>query len=607
MYAVISKRADARALGLPQAGAQRAVHPDSGSPAVEVVIEGHLGRAAGAALHRGGDAGALLDLYLAHGPSAIERVDGSFAYVIVDRRDGRVHAGIDKLGQSLAYLAETDSEIVFASTLAELLTLLPFKPGVDMASVWEFLSQGWVISPNSMFEGVSKLQPGSFVTWDGSRLNHVGYYEPLHDGRFVDRPRPVLNREIRQHIHTAVGRGLDWSDSWSSFLSGGLDSSSVVYAMAGAIRQPFPTFYGNFGALDRYMALPDEERVARAVAEKFGTRHSVVTIPADVMDRVPEIVRIIEEPIYDGGPIVVDAVMQAAKAQANGVMTGIGGDFLFGGERRHLLIALLDHTRNLPGWGLAGRLAGLPTSRSAWLTRVRFDVQRTLSVRELSMGEFYVRRLHGAPLVDAFCKPSVFKGLERSPLDKINACLDEVASLDDLTRLLYIDFRLLTPDGLTRDVVALGRDHDLTVCNPYLDSEFVDFSMTMPPREKVRGLTQKYALRQAIRGYLPADVLKKKKGGLGAPIRWWVTHDELVAEHLSRDVVEERGLFEYSEIEQMRADTIAERRDCSLTLWSLFTLECWMRQFADKSFVAEVSRGPVADAASAAADEGRIS
>jgi asparagine synthase (glutamine-hydrolysing) len=104
----------------------------------------------------------------------------------------------------------------------------------------------------------------------------------------------------------------------------------------------------------------------------------------------------------------------------------------------------------------------------------------------------------------------------------------------------------------------------------------------IPRFEKVRGLTQKYALRKAIRGHVPADVLKKKKGALGAPIRWWVTHEDLVADHLSREVVEERGMFDYQEIAQMKEDTLTERRDCSLMLWSLFTLESWMRQFVDK-------------------------
>jgi len=106
--------------------------------------------------------------------------------------------------------------------------------------------------------------------------------------------------------------------------------------------------------------------------------------------------------------------------------------------------------------------------------------------------------------------------------------------------------------------------------------------MTMPPREKVRGFTQKYALRQAVRGYLPAGVLKKKKG-VSKPRSDGGSHtNDLVTEHLSREVIEERGMFDYREIAQMRDDTVTERRDCSLMLWSLFTLESWMRQFVDK-------------------------
>jgi asparagine synthase (glutamine-hydrolysing) len=586
VFAVIPKQGAAPRLQIGLDGALRAVIPNDGPVSVEVVVDGHFARASGATLHRGGEASALAELYLAHGPSAIQQVDGSFAFLIVDHREGRAHAGIDNLGQSQAYLAETPDGIVFATTLAELLCHLPFKPSLDLASVLEFISLGWVASPHSMFEGISKLQPGSFVTWDGSSLQTMNYYHPLHTAVFVERSAAELGSEIRRHLHTAVNRGVAWSDSWSSFLSGGLDSSSVVYALAGATHEPFSTFYGSFGALDRYLTLPDEERVARAVADRFGARHSVVTIQPDVINRVPELVRIIEEPLVDGGPIVVDAVMRAAEGRAEGIMTGVGGDFLFGGERRHLLISLLAHTRKLPLWGVADRIARLPTAGSQTMTRFRFDVQRMLSIRELPLGEFYARRLHGDAPVAALCKASVFQGLGRSPLDEINACLAGIPELDDLTKLLYLDLRLLAPDCLTRDVLALGRDHQLTVCHPYLDSEFVDFSMTIPPRQKVRGMTLKYAMRQAIRGYVPPEVLKKKKGGLGAPIRWWVTHDDLVADHLSREVVEERGLFEYSEIEQMRSDTLAEKRDCSTMLWGLFTLESWMRQFSDRSLVA---------------------
>ena len=160
MYAAVSKHGAAPILSLPVGSAQRAVSPAAWPPTIDIAIEGHLSSASGIQIQRGRDAAVLAELYLAHGPTALEKVDGSFAFVIVDHRDGRVHAGIDKLGQSLAYVAETPDEVVFATSLTELLGLLPSKPNVDMSSVFEYLSQGWVISPNSMssFSGASTFR-----------------------------------------------------------------------------------------------------------------------------------------------------------------------------------------------------------------------------------------------------------------------------------------------------------------------------------------------------------------------------------------------------------------------------------------------------------------
>ena len=149
--------------------------PAAGPPTVDIAIEGQLSSASGIQMQRGRAAATILaKLYLVHGLAALKKVDGSFAFVIVDHRDGSVHAGIDKLGQSLAYVAETPDEFVFATTLVELLELLPSKPNVDLSSVFEFLSQGWIISPDSMFEGVEKVRPGSFVTSRGSDVNASG-------------------------------------------------------------------------------------------------------------------------------------------------------------------------------------------------------------------------------------------------------------------------------------------------------------------------------------------------------------------------------------------------------------------------------------------------
>ncbi len=495
---------------------------------------------------------------------------------------GRVYAGIDKIGKSQAFVADFADRFVFATSLTEVITNAGQQLNVDLSSIHDFLALGWVPAPHSMFVGVSKLEPGSYVTWDGNSLTSSVYYRPSHTPPFTERAIPELSSDIREHLHTSVRRGVPWSDSWSAFLSGGLDSSGVVYSLGTCTDEPFPTYYGTFGDLTRYMVLPDEGRVAEVVAVAFGTEHHIVTIGQETLECVPALVRAIEEPLSDGGPVVIDHVMRAAKADATGIMTGVGGDFLFGGERRHLLISLLERTRHLPVWRGAQRLADIPTGWSERLTRIRFDLQRAASIRTLPLGDFYARRLHGDGVIERLLRPEVLETLQRTPLDEINACLADVKGLDNLTALLYLDLRMLAPDSLARDVEALGRAHGMDVYHPYLDADFVDFAMTIPPRDKVRGMRMKYAMRQAWRGHLPDAVLTKKKGGLGAPIRYWMTHDPLVNERLSPEVVEGRGLFHHAEIDRMRRDTLEERRDYSTLLWGLFTLEVWMCQFADR-------------------------
>ncbi len=589
MHLVIAKAEDLSSARLSaDAGRETTLHRSS-APALQIAVEGRFHVAARGAARRE-EAELLAELYRERGLRALDAVDGAFAFAIVDQQARVAHIGVDKLGQSQLYLAETETECMFATSLSELLGLMSTTPELDVASVFDFLSLGWVPSPHSMFKGIAKLEPGSLVTWDGSSLSRTTYYDVPHTAAFTSRTTDTLSREVLEHLHSSVERGVSWSDSWSSFLSGGLDSSGVVYALRNAIEEPFSTYYGSFGNLERYMALPDEAQVAQRVGDTFGTRHNVVLMEADVIDRVPELVRAIEEPFCDGGPIVVDGVMQAAKSEANGIMTGNGGDFLFGGERRHLLISVLAHTRHLPIWGLASLISRLPLPASEKLTRMRFDLQRTASIRDLPLGEFYARRLHGSGLADDLIHPDLV-GQLRSPLEQIDVCLARAGDLDDLTKLLYLDLRMLTPDLLMRDVHALGREHELVVYSPYLEAAFVDFAMTIPPDQKVHRLKMKYAMRQAFRGRLPEEVLGKKKGGLGAPIRWWVTNAPLVAEHLSREVVEARGLFKFAEISRMLDDTQTGRRDYSTLLWSLFTLESWMRQFIDSGHGA---RAPIA-------------
>ncbi|MDB5570833.1 MAG: asnB 1, partial [Hyphomicrobiales bacterium] len=370
---------------------------------------------------------------------------------------------------------------------------------------------------------------------------------------------------------------------WGSFLSGGLDSSFVVWALQQYAK--CDTFYATFGRLDSYMAIPDEQSVAAEVAAAFHTEHKVLSIGSEAIQRVKGIVEAIEEPFCDGGPIVIDAVLAAAAARGDAMMTGNGGDFLFGGERRHLLVSLMGNRKMAPVWMLAQIASALAPAKlpSERLARLRFDLQRCLALRNLTVADFYSQRFSGEQeILGLFHKDIDPRGF-RSPAACIESELGHVGDLDDLTKVLYLDLKVLTPNLLIRDVRSVARGYGVNTYHPYLDSKFVEFGMGIPSRLKVRGLTLKHIMRKAMEPHLPESVLTKKKGGLGAPILYWVTDRKgLVADVLSEETIRRRGLFSYGAIEKMRNATVSRSKDYSMLLWTIFTTELWMQQFVDQ-------------------------
>jgi asparagine synthetase B (glutamine-hydrolysing) len=231
---------------------------------------------------------------------------------------------------------------------------------------------------------------------------------------------------------------------------------------------------------------------------------------------------------------------------------------------------------------LAGALtpSGLPSER---LARLRFDLQRSLALRNLRVPDFYSQRFSDqADILSLFHKDIAVRRL-RSPAAAIEAELAAVSGLVDLSKVLYLDFKVLTPNLLIRDIRSIAKGYGVTTYHPYLDTKFVEFDMEIPSHLKVRGLTLKHIMRKAMEPHLPKGVLAKKKGGLGAPILYWVTDDKgIVADVLSPDAIRKRGLFSGETIEQMRSATVSRRKDYSMPLWTIFAIELWMRQFIDR-------------------------
>jgi asparagine synthase (glutamine-hydrolysing) len=365
-----------------------------------------------------------------------------------------------------------------------------------------------------------------------------------------------------------------------------VDSSSVVSSLAQAHGRTFPTYFGGFAPeLNRFLPNPEEPALSQLVASRFGTEHRMLWLGSEALESTPEIVGALEEPVCDGGCIVLGAVMRAACHEVDGLMTGIGGDFLFTGERRHMVLNLLRWMRPVPQsvWNGLKWLSGTqPIARNARISQAHFDLTRLLDIRKLSIERMYAGFFMQATAseLESLFLPQAHDRLTRDPLLEVNELFRQAADLDPLSRFLFLDLKANLTDHCVREAETLGRHFGLRIYNPFLDAEFVDFAMSVPGADKVSGLTLKVPLKRAMRGRVPNEVLDRRKGGLGSPIRWWVTQPNgLVSQVLSRRNIEERGMFCADTVERFRRATADGVRDYTKLLWSLFTLELWLRRF----------------------------
>jgi len=531
----------------------------------------------------------LAALYAKYSTQAFAHIDGAFCGAILDWRRGAIIVGRDKLGIGRAYLCRDRDTVTFSDSLSDLLDAERRSFDLDVDSIYTFLMIGWIPAPHSMFRGVEKLPPGTILESCDGTLTQTAYYDVLHSASHVSRRSPeILRQQVAAQLDRSVDRGLALGGRWGSFLSGGVDSSSVVSSLA-RTNSNFPTYFGGFAPwLNRYLPNPEEPAMSQLVAARFGTDHHMLWLGPEVIEATPEIVGALEEPVSDGGCIVLGAVMRAARQKVDGLMTGIGGDFLFTGERRHMVLNLLRFMRPVPDpvWrGLKWLSGAQPLVRNARISQMHFDLTRLLAVRELSIESMYVGFFlqAEAPELQSLFLPETLATLTRDPLQEINAEFRRAAELDPLSQILYLDLKTNIPDDLVREAETLGRHFGLNIYSPFLDAEFVDFAMSVPTADKVSGLTLKVPLKRAMRGRVPDEILDRKKGGLGSPIRWWVTQsDGFVASVLSRRNIERRGIFSPNTVEQFRRATANGARDYTKLLWSLFTLELWLQRFVDR-------------------------
>jgi asparagine synthase (glutamine-hydrolysing) len=571
------------------AGGSQPIGNEDGS--VQVVFNGEIYnfRELRAGLERRGhrfathtDTEVLVHLYEEHGDGLVEHLRGMFAFALWDARGERLLIARDRLGiKPLYYWPTPDGALAFASELKSLLRLDGFPGAIDARAMSEYLALGYVPEPRSIYAGVRKLPPGHRLVWRaGEPLRAERYWSPLRE---VDESIGVADAvaEIRRLLAEAVRYRLIADVPLGAFLSGGIDSTAVVAEMARQMDRPVKTFSIGFEEPEF-----NEAPHAAAVARALGTEHTELIVRPDADALFERIVHGFDEPFADSSAIPTLLVSQLAAEHVKVVLSGDGGDELFGGYTRYrdfvargrvlpapLRRALGALARRLPH-GALGRNRLLEYSRGM---RGRYAgmVANALSPAEGGVAREHVVRA-GASM-DALLEP----------------WFERVDSYDPALQPSLVDLQSYLPGDILTKVDRMSMAVSIEARVPLLDHHLVEFASTLPMRLKLREGTGKWIFREALRGLVPDFVFEKRKQGFGVPLKPWMRGP--LRHRVDRLLERGAGIHEWVEpaaVARVVAEHQAGRRDHSPLLWKLTVLQLWL-----DGQTAQVARAPTAEIA----------
>jgi asparagine synthase (glutamine-hydrolysing) len=536
------------------------------------------------------DSEVIVHLYEQYGDEFILHADGMFGFALWDTRRRRLLIGRDRLGIKPIYYANNGDQLIFASEIKSILWAPGITAQLDPIGLREYLTLGYCPTPYSLFRGIKKLPPASLITCDAGQYRISRYWElpddideSLSEAEWIRRTREQLEASVASQMVSDVPMG--------SFLSGGIDSSAVVAMMSRHSQQPVKTYaigFADSSGGNYYNELP----YARQVAELFKTDHQEIVVQPDVARLLPALIWHMDEPIADAAFVTTYLVAQFARREVTVILSGVGGDELFGGYRRYLGEYYGRQYNRLPRWFRRGVVAPiaqrLPSDRhSRWLDLSRY-ARRFILANELSFEERY------RAYVQVF---------SRQQLERLRTAVDEVEESDclgqalrstdghdEIYRMFRADLATQLPDDLLYLTDKMSMAVSLECRVPLLDTALVELSAKMPSSLKIRGRNLKFILKEALSDVLPHEILYRKKRGFGAPMGAWLK-DELsgfLHSVLSREAVEGRGLFNWDVVEATIALHDANKEDHTDHLLSLVNLELWCRLYLDGMSVDDV-------------------
>lgn len=530
------------------------------------------------------DTETIIHLYEEFGIEAVQYLRGMFAFALWDGGKQRLVIARDRLGiKPVYYSLSQDGELFFASEIKALIEARAVKPELNYDVLSDFAANRYTSGDETLFRGVRRLPPGHTLVWQDGKVQIARFWDvsfakhesPLSDRQYIEQFDQLFRESVRLRLMADVPLGM--------FLSGGIDSTAIAGVMSKLVSDPIKTFSVAFAEREA-----NELEFARMAARAFKTEHhEIVVSPKDFFDALPAMVYQEDEPIAHPSSIPLYFVSKLAADHVKVVLTGEGSDELLAGYdkyRKTIYNLSLGRAYNSIIPSPLRRLVKSAIETGSGALAVRQKLARTFlcvpsDIESIYFDNFSVfSRQRQQSLFTAETRARI---AESNPYRTSLALMGEADAVTMLDQLLAADMKTYLHELLMKqDQMSMAASIESRV--PFLDHKLVEFAARLPERMKLRGLTTKYILRQAMADKIPAEILTRKKMGFPVPVGAWLRGDfrPLLDEYVLGARALERGIFEPDFVRNLVARHEAGENHAE-RLWMLMNFEIWQRRFLD--------------------------
>jgi asparagine synthase (glutamine-hydrolysing) len=533
--------------------------------------------------------------------TAVQKFIGMFAFALWDCQERTLHLCRDRAGEKPLYYGWVGDTLLFGSELKALLAHPQWQGQIDRDALTLFVRYGYVPAPHSIYQGISKLTPGTSISfgaqqpqtanpvayWDLATVVEKGRREPFtgSDSEAIDRLDTLLQETIQEQMVADVPLG--------AFLSGGIDSSTVVALMQTQSSRPIKTF--SIGFTEQQY---NEAEYAKAVAEHLGTEHTELYVtPTDALTVIPKLPQLYDEPFADASQIPTFLLSEMTRQHVTVSLSGDAGDELFGGYSRYFIG--IDIWRKI-SWIPVGMrqfyaklLISLPPKR--WDKIIDHLGEFAPQLQNVQAGR-KIHKIAGTlnsnqplemyrELVSIWKNPAeiVLNGTE--PQTIVTHPPGWIDKLDLAEQMMYLDTMSYLPDDILVKVDRAAMAVSLESRVPFLDRRIIEFAWQLPLSMKLRDNRGKWILRQVLDRYVPKQLIDRPKMGFGVPIDGWLRHElrDWAESLLDNTRLEREGFFNVQAVRQQWDQHLTGEFDRSYSLWNILMFQAWLESHPQRN------------------------